>query len=69
MKNDLLNALLYILINSPTYNSKVVKQLISEAAVKFESSKWQKKPNSIAAVPIKYQQVLKYLKFHLVTTL
>ena len=39
MKNDLLNALLYILINSPTYNSKVVKQLISEAAVKFESSK------------------------------
>ena len=46
MKNDLLNALLNISINGPVYNSKEAKQLISEAAVKFESWKWQKKPNS-----------------------
>ena len=46
MINDLLNALLNILINGPAYNSNDTKQLISEAAVKFESSKRQKKPNS-----------------------
>ena len=39
MKNDLLNALLNISINGPTYNSKEAKHLISEAAVKFESPK------------------------------
>ena len=37
MKNDLLNALLNISINSPVYNSKEANQLITEAAVKFES--------------------------------
>ena len=46
MINDLLNALLNISINGPAYNSNDTKQLISEAAVKFESSKRQKKPNS-----------------------
>ena len=46
MKNYLLNALLNVSINGPAYNSKEVKQLISEAAVKFESSKQQKKQNS-----------------------
>ena len=46
MKNDLLNALLNISINGPAYNSKEAKQLISDAAVKFELSKRQKKPNS-----------------------
>ena len=45
-KNDLLNALLNISINGSAYNSKTVKQLISETAVKFESSKQQKKPNA-----------------------
>ena len=39
IKNDLLNALLNILINSPAYNLKEAKLLISEASVKFELSK------------------------------
>ena len=68
MKNDLLNALLNISINGP-YNSKEAKQLISEATVKFESSKRQKSFTVIATVPNKYKQVLKYLKFSLVATL
>ena len=46
MKNDLLNALPNISINHPAYNSKKGKQLLSEAAVKFESSKQQKKSHS-----------------------
>ena len=46
MKNDLLNALLNMSINDSVYNSKEAKQLISEAAVKFELSKQKKKPNS-----------------------
>ena len=69
MKNDLLNALLNILINGPAYNSKEAKQLNSEAAMKFESSKRQKSKTVIAAISNKYQQVLKNPKFHQVATL
>ena len=48
MINDLLNALLNISINGPAYNSNDTKQLISEAAVKFESSKRQKKAKQLS---------------------
>ena len=48
--------MLNISINGPVYNLKEAKQLISEAAMKFESSKQQ---TVITAVPNKYQQVLK----------
>ena len=50
MKNDLLNALLMISINNPTCNTAASNTLITQACVKFQDKKHQKKSRSFKSV-------------------